>query len=566
MSCANHSIYINGRNINLSQFEVRALIDDRWEYITDGRRLQSWLKEHDADSVTLSVLPRGTLSATEPTDGWVTTTSSQYLLGKGKQIANGKPDPLFEDLTTSRDGVLLGLAVSTISARVKDGVLSSDDKVAKNWRKAQADALLQFFEERVARGDSTDQAFSDSIRFVLGRQHSMLNVVDELEKEFGTRAPFEPWKGDRRRALSELHRMVKDDTLQPALELMGHLAMRNTDNATREVMRSKRIGLVRAADMMKALRDGENPVSPQAVSSFLASCSSAGGLGTLDREELASKQVRAALETLAEKSKLVRGLSVIDVVDVAGSICTNRRNPAMLSGPETWVTMDGATTGFEGIRAIHEFDVSDVTKLLALKPARTRHPNIDPTRIPDEERSALPQVEIDSPARVARAARALKTAQAALSHNTTAYGGKIVLDAADKIEELTGGRSITETQRFLNDVLSQADPAQATKQRRQLDDATNRARAVIHNMLTGALQKDHVDPDAIAEVGDYRKAVEGIINSVLLEGDPATFLRAISSTRTTIELMRFSVASGYVPRKGGNIEDTAADIQRVLAV
>ena len=175
-------------------------------------------------------------------------------------------------------------------------------------------------------------------------------------------------------------------------------------------------------------------------------------------------------------------------------------------------------------------------------------------------------MEIDSPARVARAARALKTAQAALSHNTTAYGGKIVLDAADKIEDLTGGRSITETQRFLNDVLSQADPAQATKQRRQLDDATNRARAVIHNMLTGALQKDHVDPDVIAEVGDYRKAVEGIINSVLLEGDPATFLRAISSTRTTIELMRFSVASGYVPRKGGNIEDTAADIQRVLAV
>jgi hypothetical protein len=566
MSCANHSIYINGRNVNLSQFKVSAFADGQWAPVTDGRMLQAWLKEQGLDSVTLSVREKGASHFDDPENGWVTTTSSKYILGKGKQIANGKPDPLFQDLTTSREGELISLAVSTISARVKDGAFTSEGNVAKNWRKAQADAMLQVFEERVARGDSTAQAFSDSIRFVLGRQHGDLNVIDELQNAFGTREPFEQWKGDHRQALAALHRMVKDDSLQPALALMHHLSMHNSRNVTRDLMRSKRVSLTRAADVVKALREGEDPVSPQAAAAFLAQCSSVGGLGTLTQEELSSKTVRAALETLATRSKHVTGLSVVDVVDIAGSVCTNRRHPANLSGPETWVTIDGATTGFEGLRAIHEFDVSDVSQLLALKPVRNRNSRLDPALIPDDERSALPAVEIDSPARVVRAARALKAAQAALSYNTTAYGGRAVLDVADKLEQLSGGISISERHRFLNDVLSQADPAEATKQRRQLDDATGRARTVIRNMLTGALPLDHVDPDVVAGVGDYSKAVEGIIDSVLLEGDPATFLRAISSTRTTIELMRFSVANGYVPRKGGDIEATAADIQRVLTV
>jgi hypothetical protein len=564
MSCANHSIYINGRNVNLSQFSVYAKINDRWDHITDGRKLQAWLKEHEEDSTILSVLPLGT-PARYAEEGWVTQTSTKYLLGKGKQIANGKTDPLFHDLTTTPAGDSTGLAVSILSARVKDGVFISDDKVSKNWRKAQADAMLQFFEERVARGDADRQAFQDTLRFVLGGQHGDRSVYDELKREFGTLAPGDFRHSiDHRQALAALHQMVKDDTLQPALQLVQSLETRYLHSAARDVMRSKRINLTRAAEVMKALREGEAPVSPFVAAAFLAHCSRAGGLGSLSQEELSSKEVREALGALAGISHQIPRLTVIDVVDVAGSICTNRRNAATVAGPETWVTMDGATTGFEGLRKIHEFDVSDVAQFLALEPLRTRHPNIDPAVLTPAERSALPDLEFDSPARIVRSARALKVAQAALSYNTTAYGGRVVLETADRLEELTGGLSIVESQRFLNDVLSKADPDQAAKQRRQLDDATNRARAVIHSMLMGSLPADRVDPDVVIDVGNYRKAVEEIADSVLLNGDPATFLRAISSTRTTIELMRFSVASGYVPRKGGNIEDTAADINRAL--
>lgn len=557
MSCANHSIYVLGRNVNLSQFSVFAKgADGEWYHVTDGLALQAELKARGAESVELSVCPRGA-TISEASSGWIVEQSSKYLLGKGKQIAAGKEDPLGKDRATSHDHEQnrIKLAVTCVSSAVKDRLVSSQEKESKDWRRAQADGMLRFHEELVAMGTPVEQALNDTVRVALGSQFSRLDVLSELRRAgIGV--------SDTREAVAVLHRMVKDDTLAPALHTLESFSahVKRSDVSARLLSR-RSMDITAAESAVRALR--APGVSTRDIGVFFSGCSRSG---VLDKEELDSPAVRSAIANISSHAVTTPGPTVMDIADLAASIATSRPSLSTGTSGMTYRTMDGTTVGFEGLSVLNSIDPTDVAAFLqnpAVTSSRSGMAETLELLHPDERR-AEPQQEFDPPARVVRAARALKVAQAALAYNVTAYGGPTVLAIADRVEAATNGASIQETRRFIEDVLAHSDPVAAESRRAALHAAESQARTIIRTMITGALPKERVDESVLADVTDYTKAVDDIVQGVLTTGDPATFLRAISSSVTTRELMRFSVANGYVPRQAGSANATAEDINRVF--
>jgi hypothetical protein len=554
MACANHSIYINGINVNLGQFSVFwQRTDGTWDQVTDGRKLQAMVNKLGDPVVTFSVCANGA-EPSEAEHGWVTQTSAKFILGKGKRIAKGKKDPNFTDRTASSEGHALARVAFLTSERLREDAFASEEKRAKNWRKAQADALLWAFEERIALGKDPEEAFSTVIDATFGKRLGAGRLKEEIDRTYGASA-------EKREVLASLNRMVANDTLEPALHTLASFraAQDATSPAAQTLAPRKNLNLRSASTLIEALRTQHSSVPPTVIASFLSQCSSYGGYERLSPSELSNPEVHRALSAIGFKER--PALSIIDVADVAGSITSHTRTQGV--GPSNWTTVDGGTVSFEGLRAIHSIDVADAASLLSLKPVRDSRPTLDPDIAKNELGSALPPDTISTPDQLRRAARALKAAQAVLSYNTAAYGGQHALDLADRIETLTSMNSISETTRFLNDHLHKAEPARASKELRELRAATDKARVILHSTIAGAIQRESAIQNVISDAANP-KAVDELVDAILLNGHPATFLRAISSTRTTIELMRFSVASGYVPRKGGNIEDTAADIQRAL--